>query len=358
MVEPVIFDRVVAGMLALKSRHVNSNLFGRKPRHTPGRIRSVSQRPSFITFNMSAETTEAIATTAIGGQYTKDWTQFSRKSWEDYAIRHNLGVIVITQDIIAKDTRGYKNGSWQKLLAPAKIVGEYPQLERICLLDTDILISPTAPNIFGASPRGVFSVVSQLSDLPFPLEVVLRRIAFLRHNFYSSDYPLDSFLLGDPFDSFRDLELPVPPDCFCAGLVVMDTQHADLMARWFYEVKESQNPYGWEENYLNHWIQNEPHHWLPYEYQALWNYEMAWKYPYLYEEGKEIASNEEAKKAVETTLWNNHFLHFAGSWYESEAWKLGGSLFERGTGKATSDLQEFLHHPVEGKKWGQIRPTN
>ena len=46
---------------------------------------------------------------------------------------------------------------------------------------------------------------------------------------------------------------------------------------------------------------------------------MAWKYPHLYRI-KNKKSNE-IVKCIESSLFSNYFLHFAGSWYESDFWK-------------------------------------
>jgi hypothetical protein len=181
-------------------------------------------------------------------------------------------------------------------------------------------------------------------------------MAYFRHIFYSNEYPLDSFLLGDVFDEFRDLEIKPPPDYFCAGLVVLDKKHVSQMYGWFFEVQESQNFHGWEQTHMNAWIQNEKHHWLPYEYQALWNYEMAWKYPFLYSLEKSINRDPMVRSSVEASLWNNHFLHFAGSWYESQAWKIEHSVPTSDFARLASEFSKFRSQKVTGRKFGQVFP--
>jgi hypothetical protein len=308
--------------------------------------------------NVTEDTKNVLVTTAIGKTYLRDWEQFSLPSWQKYAEKYQLGIACVTEDLLEKDDPHYKNGSWQKLLAPSAVLDEFPQVERFCLLDTDIQIGPFAPDIFANAPEGVYSVVSQLKGLPFPLDEVLRRMAFFRNHFYSNSYPLDSFLLGDVFDEFRDLGLTPPEDYFCAGLMVLDRNHVEQMRGWFYEVKESQNFHGWEQTHLNFWIQSQDHHWLPYEYQALWNYEMAWKYPYLYSAALETPNREEVRAGVESSLWNNHFLHFAGSWYESLAWKLTREVDYPEFSGLSEEFSRYLELPVTGKKFGQVFPGN
>jgi len=298
-----------------------------------------------------------LVTTAMGTGYFDKWSKHSLPSWIEYAERYGLGIICITEELINPGSARYKNGSWQKLLAPKELATRFPQADRIAMLDTDIRIGPLAPNIFCEAKPGVYSVVSLLKNLPFPKEEVLRRMAFFRHTFYSKSYPLDSFLLGDVFQEFRDLDLaPAPNDYFCAGLIVLDVGHADQMSQWFFEVIDG-NLDAWEQTHLNYWIQNEPHEWLPYEFQAIWNYEMAWKYPFLYESGEAVNSLSQTQACVEASLWNNHFLHFAGSWYESNAWLANqviesGSFFQR-----ARTFDSFRNSTVTGNKVGKRVPS-
>ena len=47
---------------------------------------------------------------------------------------------------------------------------------------------------------------------------------------------------------------------------------------------------------------------------------MAIKYPYLY--CYKNKKNLTIKQCIEATLADNYFLHFAGSWYEGQMWKM------------------------------------
>ena len=313
-------------------------------------------KDNWSSYNLRSGQKNVLVTTAIGKTYFEDWEKYSLPSWLEYCEKYDLGIICISKDLISSEDPSYKNGSWQKFLAPKAVTDFYTEIERICLLDTDIQISPFAPNIFNDAPTGKYSIVSQLSGLPFPLPEVLRRMAYFRHNFYSSEYPLDSFLLGDVFDEFRDLQIEPPADYFCAGLIVLDKKHVTQMFDWFFEVQQSQNFHGWEQTHMNSWVQNEPHHWLPYEYQALWNYEMSWKYPFLYSLEKNIDRAAETRAAVEASLWNNHFLHFAGSWYESRAWKIEPSLPSSEFFLHAKVFDSFRVQKFTGKKFGQVFP--
>ena len=313
---------------------------------------------NFASFNLTQDTTQVLVTTAIGGNYFDDWSNFSSGSWLAYAHRHGIGIVVVRDDLISPEKKEYKNGSWQKMLAPLYIAEAFPSLERFCLLDTDIIISPFASNIFDDAPVGKFSVVSEQSDAAFSLREVKRKIAYFRHNFYSSNYPLDGFIHASFADEFRAQGLAPQADFFCAGVIVLDRAHAATLAKWFFDSEAKTIPdVAWEQTYLNYWIQQEPVHWLPYEYQALWNYEMAWNHPYLYRHGRDISHHEDTRNAVKATLWNNHFLHFAGSWFESDAWKMSLSFHGEGPLDSPDEFESYRQQKIEPRNMGKVLPA-
>ena len=302
-----------------------------------------------------------IATTAIGGNYFSNWEKYSKASWIDYALKFGIGIAVFTEDLIPQDSSYYANGAWQKLLLPEKIAKELSCIQRVCLLDTDIVISPRAPNIFEEIQEGYFGVVSQEQNLPYPLEEIKRRIAFLRNKFYSSSYPLDSILFATPRQIFQNCGLPEFDNYFCSGVVLFDISLKDVFTEGFYKACGGQmvdsNQLAWEEPYLNSLIQSHDNvSWLNYRFQTLWNYEMAWNYPFLYEMSEDLASYKPTINCVGASLWNSYFLHFAGSWYESNAWHTVNLLSESKWFLHNEELETYTNFPVTGLPRGKIIP--
>ncbi len=325
-----------------------------------GLIKPKQKKESFVAFNLNDSTTQVIATTAIGQEYFANWESFSYPSWLSYAKRHNLGIIVVTEDIILPSDSNYKNGSWQKMLIPGLLASKLPKVERVCLLDTDVIISPRAPNIFEIAPLGRYSVVSQEKNLPYDLAEVRRRVSFLRNRNYSSSYPLDSLVLADAKEVFRQQGLPERDDYFCTGLIVCDASHAPQLREWFQTVDtvSADGAIAWEETYLNHWIQGTEPFWLPYSFQALWHYEMAWYHPHLYMLGDKISQSHETKRALEAGLWNSYFLHFAGSWHESLAWGASPELFMGEKARELKDFGDYLLLKIPPKNYGKLSPAS
>ena len=97
-------------------------------------------------------------------------------------------------------------------------------MNNICHLDTDILISPIAPNIFEFHKEDKISVVSLRKNLPFSYDLALKKTAFFRNKYYDQKYPLDSalFISVNDLYSHHDLEVPKIADETCSGVYVFN----------------------------------------------------------------------------------------------------------------------------------------
>ena len=81
---------------------------------------------------------------------------------------------------------------------------------------------------------------------------------------------------------------------------------------------------------------------------------MAWKYPFLYDFGR---NNEELiKECVEASIATNYFLHFAGSWYESQMWRINNVLRSEKQLEKFRNFAKYKKVKVTGKPKGQIKP--
>ena len=89
----------------------------------------------------------------------------------------------------------------------AHIIDSNIQVENVLYLDSDILISPLAPNLFHDFDPLSIAVVSLCNNLPQPRDLTLRRLAFLRHTHLSRS-PLDSALFMSLPDVFKYHSLP------------------------------------------------------------------------------------------------------------------------------------------------------
>ena len=151
---------------------------------------------------------------------------------------------------------------------------------------------------------------------------VKKRVAFNRHQYYSKKYPLDSSFFITPELIYKFHNLKVQKDYACMGLILFNlNNHSKIMSDWFYKYDSSTSSItgGGDQSHVNYEIQNWGQVcWLDYRFQALWILEIAWKYPFLYNLVKK--KNRIITDCIEASLSTNYFLHFAGSWYESNMW--------------------------------------
>jgi hypothetical protein len=130
------------------------------------------------------------------------------------------------------------------------------------------------------------------------------------------------------------------------------------MRGWFdkYDRNVQSITNGGDQTHINYEIQNWGNvSWLSYRFQAIWPYEMAWKYPFLYDYGREDETL--IRKCIEATLYQNHFLHFAGSWHESNMWKLGGFLCSDIEKTKNASYHSYCQRPLTGMPMGMVRPN-
>jgi hypothetical protein len=299
-----------------------------------------------------------LLTTAIGGDYLERWTTSVLSSWQHYADNHKLGIAVVTSDLFT-DSEPSLNGAWQKMLAPRALRDLLAREVRCALLDTDLLIAPGAANVFDVLPPAQFGVVSQEIGLPLPAAELRNRIAHLRREFLDPSFPLSSILNATPRQVFEWAGLSPFDDYFCTGMIIVDTaSHADALAE-AYSAAPQHDAYdaigAWEEVWLNHWVQSRDDvTWLDYRWHALWIFEVAANYPFLY---APEASEELARWCLGASLMRNEFVHLAGRW---ESGLLGEASPEF---PHINDVTTFIHHirraersNVEASQRGKLFP--
>ena len=221
-------------------------------------------------------------------------------------------------------------------------------------MDADILVNPFAPNIFDYHDTDKISVVSSRINMPYDYYKTAKKIAFNRKSFYSKKYPLNSAINMSIKDIFKFHNLKPFNNFFCAGLYVFNKKFSKKFENIFFkypsDVKSITN--GGDQTHVNYEFQKIGKiNWLAYEFQALWNYEMANYYPFLYfEKNKRIINY-----CIETSLMKNHFLHFAGSWYESKMINnFKPNLLKKK--KFIPELKIYLDKKFIGKPYGFIKP--
>ena len=143
-----------------------------------------------------------------------------------------------------------------------------------------------------------------------------------------------------------------------AVFIFSPKHHADVITDFFNEFDDSvvTPDSGGEELHFNYLIQSKNlDEWLDYRFQAIWIYEVAWKYQFLYEE-KFSKDLDLVKNCIQASLFSNYFLHFAGPWHESLFWKQVPVFKDSESLSMFEDFAEYLNMPVTGKPKGSIKP--
>ena len=229
-----------------------------------------------------------LVTLAIGDKYFDRFENTVLDSWITYADRHGLGIIVIKEDLISFEHKKWKKAPWQKLLLGSSILKVLPKINLICYLDSDVLINPFAPNIFDKFVTKKIGVVSLRNGIPFDYFKTLRRVALLRHTYLDNSYPLDSALFFNLETLYTSNNLEVQNDEFCSGLLLFKaSEFAEVMEKWFHnydrDIKTTTN--NGEQTHLNyHILSNNLQNYLEYEYQAIWTFEVANYYSFLFKD--------------------------------------------------------------------------
>ena len=295
-------------------------------------------------------------TITIGKKYKSNFKNYSYKYFRKYCKKNDIGIFIVTKDLISKKNDCWKNANWQKLIAPKIIKKKYKKIKSICMIDSDVLINSESPNIFKFHKKNNISVVSLRRFMPYEWDNATKRMAFLRNKFYSKRYPLDSALNISVKNLYKFHKLEPQKDEFCAGVYIISENSFDKLYNFFYLYKHNVTSItsGGEQTHFNYFIQkNFKINILDYRFQAQWVFEMSNYYPFLY--NKDFKKNKKLISAcIESSLTNNYFLHFAGGWHESAMWKnnlqniLGKNFNEK--------FNIYRKKKLKGKPIGIIKP--
>lgn len=300
-----------------------------------------------------------IATIAIGQKYFNEWEKYAKPSWIKYCFKNGLGLIVFDKNLINSNHKKWKKPTWQKGLIGDYLIKKKKNIQNVCYLDSDIIINPNAPNIFKYHDPNKISLVSHRFKLPYKYYNVLEKIAFYRHHFYTKKYPLDSSLFISLKKVYEIHGLIPQKDEACMGLIVFNVKkYSNFFKEIFlkYDRNVSSFTNNGDQIHYNYEIQhNTKVNWLDYKFQTLWLFEMAWNYPFLYKYKNN--KNSYIKDCVETSLSKSYFLHFAGSWYESNMWKIKNIYLSKKILKLQSNFYQYNQLQKKGAPKGQVKPN-
>lgn len=144
------------------------------------------------------------------------------------------------------------------------------------------------------------------------LEYTLRILAFSRNRYLDEKYPLDSNLFMDSISihKYHGILDITNNDYVCTGVIMFNVnKYESILADWFFQYpKDTQTITGGEQPILVYeLLKLNELNMLPYEYQAIWTYEISHKYPFLF---KNLDNEELVRSCIEACLISNNFLLF------------------------------------------------
>lgn len=298
----------------------------------------------------------ALVTIAIGESLLNEWEEHASHSWLDYCERHGLGLFVVTGDLIDSGHPCWKKPTWQKMLIGKAIDHMGVDLDNICYLDSDILVSPVARNIFDFYTGSSIGLVSLVNGLPYDRIALLKKVTALRQVFIDSAYPDDSAIHLNGQEIYSAAGLPVQRDFACMGLILFNVaKHSNHMAEIFYKYpKETQSLTGGDQTHYNFELFSEfDVELLDYRFQTIWQYELAEKYPFLYD--PKIFTSGLLARCIENTLREVDFLHFAGSWNDGRHWKKCRAFNDLVWNEFHGKYQALISSEINSRLYGRLK---
>lgn len=306
---------------------------------------------------LNSKSKNYLVTIGIGKKYYDRWYKYAFPSWKDYCLNNNLGLMIICDDIIHKNHPKWKKATWQKMLIGKLIIDNKLPINNVCYIDTDFLINPNSPNVFNQILKNKISVVSTTQRLPYDLDIIRRKMAFNRKIYIDKKYPLDSALFMNEKQYYKFHGFKKYNDIVNMGFIGFNVKkHWRVMLGWFNKYdRKTFGLTGYGDNpYISYeMLKYGKLKWLDYKYQVVWTYEMAFKYSFLYQN---ISNKKLISQCILDSLKDCYFLHFCGTWNESDMWMSSVIRLSKKDSKLNKIFFDYLKRKIYGKAKGRITP--
>ncbi len=303
---------------------------------------------------------KVICLTAIGDEFLNDFNKISLPHFKNYCLKYGLGLILL-KDYINEDDKNFapynSRPNLQRLLLPSFVKKHFSKYKFICDIDVDCLPGQVARNIFDftdfRNEKNIF--LTNPTPKNFSRENIGKRLSILRNIYNDNNFPINSLLSGSDQDEKEIYNLKFDGQIATIGTCVAKI---DTLSDCFLKVYKSiqKNFSGYLQHYTNQTFRKYGNlNWLPYEFQAIWNFEVALYYPFLFSD----QYSNLMKQCVMQSLLRVDMLHFAGNWAENKIFKFGPFLeFENDMDKYLNKIPEFLETEISINSYGKIKDKN
>ncbi len=298
--------------------------------------------------------------TCIGKKYQNIFKNITLPFYKKYCKKYDIGIITINTFI---DKNYYKNNlyvrdpGYQRLLAPSLIQKKFPKYKIICDIDTDCIPGFFARNIFEKLKKIKKNEIYLTKPVPlsFSQKNLGKRISLLRKLYISNKFPLDSVIIASNSERSKMFGYDNIGTSPTIGTCLASTSTLAKTGRKFYRDILLHQKFEYLQDYrFNYYKKNFKIKWLPYEFQAGWNYEMCIYYPFLYIK----KFRKYFFECIISTLHRVDFLHFAGSWPENSYFKKLKINKTSFISKYYNNIPKYLQKNVRAKSYGRIKFDN
>lgn len=314
-----------------------------------------------ITELVSGKSSNAIYLTVVGKNFQKLFKKYCLKYFKSYCKKYDLGLIVLNDLLIDKknliEPFNYRL-NLQRLLMPGEIKRLFPKYKYLADIDADCLPSLIARNIFDFTNFKNINEKNVYLTHPWPTnynsENLGRRMSLLRRKYLDKKFPLNSILSGGDENEKRIYNLKFNGPIATIGTCIATT---NFLTKCYDKIisKIIRNP--GNAIYLQHqtnkiFRMEGKVNWLPYEFQAIWSYEVALYYPFLI---KNLNNHKLFNSCIKATLSRVDMLHFAGSWPENKVFK-DKILMDKYESIKTyhKEVAKILKKKIKIKSYGKI----
>lgn len=305
----------------------------------------------------SGNSGKAFFLTCIGESFIKKVKKIFLPFFLSYCKKYDIGLIIV-ENYIDKNSSKYSNlkdPGIQRLLAPKLIQKNFKKYKYLCDIDTDCLPGFLAKDIFKATSDKIkkndIYVVKPYPDGQIKKKLG-KKVSLLRKTYVDKNYPLDSLFIASDEEEGKLLKYnfkgPWPTIGTCIGRTETLSKTGEAIYR---KIKKDKNFKYLQAFRINYYNKNLNINWLKYEFQAIWNYEAALNYPFLFHR----KFKKLYKDCVIATLHRVEFLHFAGSWPEN--WIFNKTKFKQTNllKRYYDNLENYLNKNNKAKLYGKIK---
>lgn len=276
---------------------------------------------------VSGKSSKAIYLTVVGKSFQKLFKKYCLKFFKSYCKKHDLGLIVLYDLLIDKknliEPFNYRL-NLQRLLIPGEIKRLFPKYKYLADIDADCLPSLMARNIFdftnfkNANDKNVYLTHPRPTN--YSRGNLGRRLSLLRKKYLDKKFPLNSILSGEDENEKKAYNLKFKGPIATIGTCVAPTNFLiKCCDKIISKIIRNPDNAVYLQHHTNKTFRMEGRiGWLPYEFQAIWAYEVALYYPFLM---KNLNNHKLLNSCIKATLSRVDMLHFAGSWPENKVFK-------------------------------------